>query len=290
MNPSALLQFLISGINLGCIYAAIGLGLFVVYSVTRVLNLAQGEFVMLGGMLTVSLLNIGMPLLSALLIAVIISAAIGAFLYQFIIYPARNSSGATFVFLTAGFAFATQGIALLVWGWEYRGMPNFLDTPNINLWGATIFGQTPWIVGTTLAMVLGLFFFFGHTIQGKALRACADQPLGARLVGINPEKMALFAFVLAAGLGAVAGAVITPLAMTSYGIGLPLTVKGMLAAFVGGLNRAEGVILGGMVLGLAEAFSAGLMPSAYHNVIALGVLIVVFLCRPRGLVTVSSGA
>ncbi len=290
MNPSALLQFLISGINLGCIYAAIGLGLFVVYSVTRVLNLAQGEFVMLGGMLTVSLLDIGMPLLSALLIAVIISAAIGAFLYQFIIYPARNSSVATFVFLTAGFAFALEGIALLVWGWEYRGIPNFLSTPNINLWGATIFGQTPWIVGTTLAMVLGLFFFFGHTIHGKALRACADQPLGARLVGINPEKMALFAFVLAAGLGAVAGAVITPLAMTSYGIGLPLTVKGMLAAFVGGLNRAEGVILGGMVLGLAEAFSAGLMPSAYHNVIALGVLIVVFLCRPRGLVTVSSGA
>lgn len=290
MNTSALLQFLISGVNLGCIYAAIGLGLFVVYGVTRVLNLAQGEFVMLGGILTVSLLDMGMPLLTALLIAVIVSAAIGAFLYQFIIYPARNSPGSTFVFLTAGFAFAIEGIALLIWGWEYRGMPNFLDTPNIHLWDATIFGQTPWVVGTTLAMVMGLFFFFGHTIHGKALRACADQPLGAKIVGINPERMALFAFVLAAGLGAVAGAVITPLAMTSYSIGIPLTVKGMLAAFVGGINRAEGVILGGMVLGLAEAFSAGLMPSAYHNVIALVILIVVFLFRPRGLVTASSGA
>lgn len=289
MNPSALLQFLISGINLGCIYAAIGLGLFVVYSVTRVLNLAQGEFVMLGGMMTVGFMDIGIPLLSALLITVIISAAIGAFLYQFIIYPARHSSGSTFVFLTAGFAFALEGIVLLVYGWEYHGIASFLNTPNINLQGATIFGQTLWIVGTTLAMVFGLFFFFGHTIYGKALRACADQPLGARIVGINPERMALFAFILAGGLGAVAGAVITPLTMTSYNIGLPLTVKGMLAAFVGGLNKAEGVILGGMVLGLAEAMSAGLMPSAYHNVIALVVLIVVFLCRPRGLVTVSSG-
>ena len=288
MNPSALLQFLISGINLGCIYAAIGLGLFVVYSVTRVLNLAQGEFVMLGGMLTVSFLRMGIPLLPTLLLAVAIAAFVGAFLYQVIIYPARNSSGSTHVFLTAGFAFTLEGIALLVWGWGDRGLPNFLNSPNIHIWGATIFGQTPWIVVSTLIMVIGLFLFYSRTIQGKALRACADQPLGAKIVGISTEKMALFSFILAAALGAISGAVITPLTMTSYGVGLPLTVKGMLAAFIGGLSKAEGVIVGGIVLGLAEAMSAGLMPSGYYEVIALSALIIVFLCRPRGLVTTAS--
>lgn len=283
LDLSAILQFFISGVNLGCIYAAIGLGLFVVYGVTGVLNLAQGEFVMLGGMLTVAFYTAGTALVPSLLMAVIIVALVGAMLYRLIIYPARNSSGSTLVFLTLGFAFATEGIALSVWGWEFKSLPSFWGSPNIQLWGATIFGQTPWVVGTTLLLVIGLFFFFGHTIHGKALRACADEPLGARTVGISTDQMALFSFVLAASLGAVVGAVITPLTMTGYGVGMPLTIKGLLAALVGGINRAEGVILGGMALGMAEAISAGLMPSGYHGVIALGILIVVFLSRPRGL-------
>ena len=283
MDFSSVLQFLISGLTLGCIYAALGLGLFVVYGVTRVLNLAQGEFVMLGGMITVSFHAMGTPLLPSIVLAVTITALSGAILYRFIIYPARNSAGSTLAFLTAGFAFAIEGLTLLVWGWEFRSLTNFLGSPNIHLWGATIFGQAPWVVGVTLLMVVGLYLFFGYTVKGKALRACADEPLGAKTVGISTEKMALFSFVLAAGLGAVAGATITPLTMTAYNVGIPLTIKGLLAAFVGGINRAEGVILGGMVLGLAEAMSAGLMSSSYHDVLALGVLLIVFLCRPRGL-------
>ena len=96
-------------------------------------------------------------------------------------------------------------------------------------------------------------------MQGKALRACANEPLGARTMGVNIERMALFSFILAAGLGAVVGAVITPLTMTSYNMGWPLTIKGAMAAFVGGINRAEGVILGGIVLGMIEAVAAGIV-------------------------------
>jgi len=285
LDFSVVLQFLISGVNLGCIYAALGLGFFIVYGVTRVLNLAQGEFVMLGGMLTVSFYAMGISLLPSILLAMIITALAGAVLYRFIIYPARNSSGVTQALLTVGFAFAIEGIALLVWGWEYQSLPNFLDSPNIQFWGATIFGQTPWVVGSTFFMVIGLFLFFGRTIQGKALRACADERLGAKTVGISTERMALFSFILAAILGAVVGAVITPLTMTSYSIGFPLTIKGLLAAFVGGITRVEGVILGGIALGMVEAITAGLMPSGYYGVIALGILIIVFLCRPRGLLS-----
>lgn len=283
MEASTVLQSLISGLTLGCIYAALGLGLYVVYGVTRVLNFAQGEFVMLGGMITVSLCGWGVPLFPAIVVAVFVVSVTGAILYRFIIHPARNASGSVLAFLTVGFAFAVEGLTLLVWGWEYRSLTNFLGSSSIHLWGATIFGQAPWVVGMTILMVAGLYYFFGHTMLGRALRACADEPLGARTVGISPERMGLLAFVIAAALGAVAGATITPLTMTAYNVGIPLTIKGLLAAFVGGMHRAEGVIVGGLLLGLTEALSAGLMPSGYHEAIALSILLIVFLVRPRGL-------
>jgi len=290
LDFSTALQIFFSGLNLGSIYTALGLGFFVVYSVTRVLNLAQGEFVMLGGMLTVSFYTMGIPLPASIALAVVITGLVGAGFYRFIIYPARNASGATKVFLTLGFSFIIEGVALRVWGWEFRILPAFLDTPSIQLWGATIFGQTPWVIGITLLMVIGLFLYFGRTIQGKALRACANEPLGARLMGISIERMALFSFILAAGLGAVVGALITPLTMTSYSMGLPLAAKGLLAAFVGGITRAEGVILGGFIYGMIEAITAGVIPGGYHNAIAPLILVVIFLSRRRGLlVTAGKG-
>lgn len=283
MDFSVALQIFFCGLNLGCIYTALGLGFFVIHSVTRVLNLAQGEFVMLGGMLTVSFYTMGIPLVLSILLAVIITSLAGAGLYKFIIYPARRASGVIKIFLTLGFAFAIEGIALRVWGWEFRSLPAFFNSPSIQLWEATIFGQTPWVIGVTLLMVIGLFLFFGRTIQGKALRACANEPLGARMMGISTERMALFSFILAAGLGAVVGALITPLTMTSYSMGLPLTAKGLLAAFVGGITRAEGVILGGLVFGMIEAITAGVIPGGYHNAIAPLILVLIFLGRRRGL-------
>jgi branched-chain amino acid transport system permease protein len=283
LDFSAALQIFFSGLNLGCIYTALGLGFFVVHSVTRVLNLAQGEFVMLGGMLTVGFYTGGMPLAPSILVAVLITTLVGAGLYKFILYPARRTSGATKVFITLGFAFVVEGVALRIWGWEYSSLPAFFNSPSLQFWQATMFGQTPWVIGVTLVMVIALFLFFGRTIQGKALRACANEPLGARVMGISIERMALFSFMLAAGLGAVVGAVITPLTMTSYSMGLPLTAKGLLAAFVGGITRAEGVILGGLVFGMIEAITAGLIPGGYHNVIAPLILVLIFLGRRRGL-------
>jgi len=286
LDFTAALQILFSGVNLGSIYTALGLGFFVIYSVTRVLNLAQGEFVMLGGMLTVSFFTMGVPLVPAVILAVVITALVGAGLYRFIIYPARRHSHLTHLLLTVGFAFMVQGAALLIWGWDFRSMPAFFDTPSFQVGGATIFGQSPWVFGVTIVMVILLFLFFGRTIQGKALRACANEPLGARMMGVKIERMAMISFMLAAGLGAVVGAMITPLTMTSYSMGWPLTIKGILAAFVGGINRAEGVIVGGVVLGMIEAVTAGLVPGGYHNVIAPAALIMVLLLRPRGLLSV----
>ena len=290
MDSATALQIFFSGLNLGSIYTALGLGFFVVYSVTRVLNLAQGEFVMLGGMLTVSFHKLGVPLVPSILLAIAITSLVGAGLYRFIMLPARSASGSTRVFLTLSFAFIIEGVALLIWGWEYRSLPAFLDTPSLQLGGATIFGQTPWVIGVTGGMVIALFIFFNRTMMGKALRACASEPLGARLMGISIDRMAVFSFTLAAGLGALVGAIITPLTMTSYSMGLPLMAKGLLAAFVGGITRVEGVILGGFVFGMVEAITAGVIPGGYHNAIAPLILVIIFLSRRRGLlVTAGKG-
>jgi branched-chain amino acid transport system permease protein len=287
LHLSTALQIFFSGLNLGSIYTALGLGLFVIYSVTRVLNLAQGEFVMLGGMLTVNFYTSGVPLFPAILLAVIITAAVGAAMYRSVIYPARRASGATKVFLTLSVSFAIEGIALRVWGWQYQSLPAFMNTPSLHIQDATIFGQTPWVIGITAAMVVGLLLFFGRTIQGKALRACANEPMGARLMGISIERMGLFAFILAAGVGAVVGALITPLTMTSFNMGLPLAAKGLLAAFVGGITRPEGVVLGGFIYGMIEAITAGVIPGGYHNVIAPLVLVIIFVARRRGILVTS---
>ena len=281
---SELVQYLISGISQGSIYAIAGLGFFIVYSVTRVINFTQGEFVMLGGMFTVTFYTMGIPLLPAIILAVIITGAIGGALYGLLMYPARRASPITLILLTIGAAIVMEGIAQQAWGLETRSMPYFLDTPSLDILGATMFGQTPWIVGTALLMVIGLFLFFEHTLLGKALRSCADNPLGARMVGISVERMALVSFLLAAILGAVAGAVMVPQIMVSVHSGIPLAIKGLLAAFIGGLGRAPGVIAGGLALGIAEAMAAGFIDSGLRDAIALGLLVAILLWRRGGLI------
>ncbi|MDP2662377.1 MAG: branched-chain amino acid ABC transporter permease [Dehalococcoidia bacterium] len=278
-----LLQFTIGGLGTGAIYAIVGLGFMIVYSVTRVVNFAQGEFVMIGGMLTSLLYAAGMPLLPAMFIAVVGAVLLGALIQRGIIHPARNASTVTLILLTFGISIVVRGIALLLWKTDPHSFPSFSGTKSIALGGAVFQPQTLWIVGTLAVLSVGLYLFFDKTMRGKAFQACAINPTAARIMGIKVETMALLAFALAAGMGAVAGIVTTPLTTTSYDIGIPMAVKGFVAALVGGLNRIEGVLLGGIVLGVLESLAAGLISSGFKDAIALVVLILVLVFRPGGL-------
>ena len=283
MNFDQFLQLVLSGISVGAIYAVVGLGFMIIYSVTRVVNFAQGEFVMLGGMITALLHAANLPVPVAAACAIAITVIIGIIIQRVVVHPARRASVVTLILLTFGASVVIRGVALLIWGTDPKSFPPFSGTKPISISEAVVAPQALWVLGVGIALAIALHLFFEYTVPGKAVRACAIDSWAASLMGISPEKMALFAFALAAGMGAIAGIVMTPWTTSSYGIGIPMSVKGFVAALAGGLDRIDGVVVGGFALAILESLSAGLLPSGYKDGIALFILMLVLFFRPGGL-------
>lgn len=279
------LQILISGIAVGSLYAIVALGLMIVESVTRYLNFLAGTYVMLGGMVTVTFVEAGVPLVPAILLTLVIVCLGNAVVWRVAVYPlqVQRASGLTVLMVLLGVATFTEGLAYLVWGWQPRDLDSFFSG-TFHIFGATVFAQVPEIIIVTLLMILGVYLLLDRTFLGKSMRACADRPVAARLMGISPLAMSLAAFTLAAFLSTLAGAIITPWTTASYIMGFPLTIKGFIAANVGGLTRAEGVIAGALALGILEQGAAGYLPAGYKDAIALGVFLLILLVRPTGVI------
>lgn len=284
-----IVQLIVSGISVGAIYAVVGLGFMIVYTVTRVVNFTQGEFVMLGGMLTAILSQSGLPLPAAMAMAVATTIIVGLTIHRVVIYPARRASVVTLILLTFGASVVIRGVALLLWGTNPKSFPPFSGTTPVHILQAVIAPQALWVLGVGLALAAALFAFFEYTYPGKALRAAAVNPWAARIMGINPDKMALFAFGLAAAMGAIAGIVMTPWTTSSYSIGIPMSVKGFVAALAGGLDRIEGVVLGGFALAIFESLAAGLLSSGFKDSIALFIMMFLLFFRPGGLLASAEG-
>ncbi len=276
-------QYAVTGLTVGSIYALVALGFVTVYSVTGVINFAQGEFVMLGAMLATTFIQAGAPLPVAALLAVAGAALVGAAIHEIALRPAwRRVSAIGMIMITIGAATAVRGIALLAWGTDPRPMPAFTPGPPIELAGAVVTRQALWVVATTAVVLAALYVFFQTTALGRALRACAVNPLAARLVGISPRRMALASFVLSGAVGALGGVVLAPITFATYDMGLMLGLKGFVGAVLGGLANPPGAVAGGLILGLLEA-AATPISSAYKDALAFVVLIVVMLARPGGL-------
>ncbi len=278
-----ILQYIVSGITVGSIYAVIALGFVVIYNVTGIINFAQGEFVMLGAMMAVNLQRNNVPLPLAIVAAVVFTTAVGAVLERLAIRPARNASVVALIIITIGASIAIRGISLIVWGPDPWSLRPFSGDEPIVVSGAAIAPQTLWVVGTTALVLVGLFAFFEWTLMGKAVRACAINRSAARLMGISPTMMALFCFAISAGIGAIGGVVMAPMTMASYDMGAMLSLKGFVAAIIGGLTNTPGAVVGGLLLGILESLSAGLISSGYKDAMALVVLFVVLLLRPAGI-------
>ena len=279
-----LLQYLVSGLTTGAIYALIALGFVTIHNVTGVINFAQGESAMLGALLLVSLRgSLGLPLVPAFLLAVVLVALVGVAMHRLVIRPARNASPITLIIITIGASIAIRGAALVIWGTDSYPLPAFSPGPPIRLGGAMLRTQSLWVLGMMLASVLGLYLFFQRTLLGKALRACAVNRLAARLMGINQDQMAALSFALGGALGGVAGAVIAPITYATYDMGAMLGLKGFVAAIIGGLTSMPGAVAGGLLLGVLETAGAGLISSGAKDAIAFGILLLVLLIRPSGL-------
>ncbi len=284
VSSQQVLQFLITGITNGSIYALIALGFVVIYSVTSVINFAQGEFAMLGALMAVSLITAGLPQGLALVAAVIGVGILAAVLYRVGLRPARDASPLTLIIITIGAALAIRGVALVVWGTDPYQMAPFTVGSPLQVGGAVIRLQSLWVLGTTLVLQPLLNLFFTRTMLGRSLRACAVNRLAARLMGIRTDRMALLAFGLSGAVGALGGVIIAPIIFATYDMGLMLSLKGFVAAVMGGLVNYPAAVAGGFLLGILESLGAGFISSGYKDAIAFIALFIILLSKPRWLV------
>ena len=278
-----LVQYLLSGVTIGAIYALVALGFSIIFNASHVINFAQGEFVMIGVMTTVSLIGAGLPLPLAIVAAIIVSALMGLALEKFAVEPARAAPVVTLIIITIGASIFLRGLATLVWDKKLHTLPPFSGNRPIEIAGASLLPQSLWVLGVTLAIVFALSFFFGRTLLGKAILATSHQRLAAQLVGINVRHVLFISFGLSAALGAIAGILIAPITLTSWDVGIMLGLKGFAAAVLGGLGSGPGAVLGGLILGIAETLSAGYISSAYKDVIAFVLMLAVLFFMPSGL-------
>jgi len=279
-----LLQLLFTGLTLGSIYSIIALTLVTTFNVTGILNLAQGEFVVIGALSAVSLQGTGMPMMAIFIVSVILVAILGGLLERLTIYRARGASSLSMLIITIGLSISLRGLALLIWGTETYSLPAFSKGGSLTLGGATLNPQSIWIFALVAVTLASLYGFFEHTFWGKAVKASVYNPTGARLQGINLNTISFLAFVGAGGLGAAAGVSIGPITMVTYDMGFMLGVKGFVAATIGGLSNVGGAVIGGILLGLLESFSSGLISSGLKDAISMIILLGVLLIRPDGII------
>ncbi|AKH20662.1 branched-chain amino acid ABC transporter permease [Sedimenticola thiotaurini] len=280
-----ILQFLLTGITVGSTYALVGLGFAIIYNASDVVNFSQGEFVMIGAMSAVALSagDSGLPLWAAALGAVLITTLVGMALQRFAIAPARGASVVTTIIITIGASIFLRGVALLVWGKDLFALPPFSGDAPIQVGNATVLPQSLWVMGGAAVLVFGAQHFFTHTTLGKAILACSCNKTAAHLVGINVSIMLLVAYGLSAALGAMAGILVAPITFASYDTGVMLGLKGFSAAILGGMGNPMGAVAGGLLLGLIESLSAGLISSGYKDAIGFIILLLVLFFRPSGL-------
>src|SRR5918998_1307192 len=277
------LQFLISGLTVGAVYALVALGFTLIYNASDVVNFAQGEFVMLGGMVTVFAAAAGVPLPLAAVLAIATAVAAGLLLHRLAIEPARGASAVTLIIITIGASILLRGIAQIVFDKQFHKLPPFTGDTPIDIFGAAVQPQSFWVMGGAAVVVLTLYLFLERTVLGKAVLATAANRLAARLVGINTSTVMALAFGGSAAIGAIAGILITPITLTSYDVGTLLALKGFAAAMLGGMGNPLGAVAGGLLLGLLEAFGAGYISSTYKDAFAFLVILIVLFVAPQGL-------
>ena len=276
-------QYLLSGLTTGAIYALVALGFAIIYNASHVINFAQGEFVMIGGMAAAAAFDAGLPLPLAVVVSLGAATLIGLLLERLAVEPARGASVVTLIIITIGASILLRGLATIVWDKRIHALPAFSGEAPIAIGGATLLPQTLWVLGATVVTVAALWWFFNRTLTGSAILAVSHNRFAAQLMGISVRRVLLVSFGLSAALGALAGVLIAPIAFTAWDVGVMLGLKGFAAAMLGGIGSGPGAIAGGLALGLIEALGAGYLSSAYKDVFAFVILLAALVFLPNGL-------
>lgn len=282
---ASLPQCLVNGLTRGSIYALIAIGFTIIYNATDIINFAQGEFAMLGALIAVTLAGPAchLPLFLAVPGAALSVVALAALFERVTIHPLKSPSVINLIIITIGGSILFKGAAMLVWGKDDLMLPAFSGTGAIHLGSAALEPQSLWVWGATLVAVVLLHEFYSRTITGKALRACAHNPVASSLMGINVRKMVLLTFAFSGGLGALAGVIVAPIIFANYLMGGLIGLKGFCAAILGGMGSIYGAVIGGLLIGILESLFGTHVSSGYMDAFAFVVMLAVLFIRPRGI-------
>lgn len=280
---SQFLQFLFSGVTVGSTYALAALGFTLIYNASNVINFAQGEFIMLGGMLAVFFSHLGLPLPVVLLLSVLLPALVGIIVEKVAIEPVKGAETVALIIITIGASLVIRGGVQIWLGKNTHSLAPFSGDTPIEIFGATLVPQSLWVLGVTALVVIILWYFFTHTLTGKAMLATSFNRTAAELVGINTNWVLFMSFAMAAALGAIGGILVTPITLTSFDVGIMLGLKGFVAAVVGGMGNGIGAVLGGLLVGVLEAMGAGYISSAYKDAVPFVLILLILFFMPRGL-------
>jgi branched-chain amino acid transport system permease protein len=286
MSLSAFLQFVFSGLTSGAVYAFVALAFSVTFSSSGIVNFAQGQFVMLGGMVAASLhAGFDVPVLPAMMLGVAAAGIAGLVMGAGFILPMLRLGEFTLILITLGLSIVFEAVALIVWGTDPLALSSLIDAEPLRVGGASLTIDSVIIIAMIFVTLTGYQLFARFTRWGRAMRATSIDPSVAASLGVNVSLTIVLAFVLSAVFGGLAGVLLTPLISTGAQTGLLMTLKGFTAAVLGGMGSPIGSVAGGFLLGMIEAMTTGFISSTYQNAIALTLLILFLMVRPEGLFT-----
>jgi branched-chain amino acid transport system permease protein len=278
------MQFLYSGLTSGSIYALVALGFNIIYNTTGLINFAQGEFVMLGGMMIYTLFTaLGLPFYTAFPLAVVTAFMVGILFERVFINLMREKNDIKLINVTIAASIILRDAAMHIWGRDTLAVGEFIPVTSIHMPGGVISSQSIMVIAIGAAVALCLNLFLKRNKYGRAMRACFDDMTAAGICGINVIMVRIYSFGVAAAVGAVAGVVISPITFVTYDDGLMIGLKGFAAAILGGLGNFWGAVAGGILLGILESFSASVLPSGYKDAIAFMVILLILFVKPAGL-------
>ncbi len=286
MTLSQLVQGIIGGLAIGCIYSLIALGITMIIRATEILHFAQGELMMIGSMAGLSAMRAADLPFFAVLIIGMIGGGVAAVVIELSIYRTLRSLRVPLINVvvsTLGVSLILQNAARLIWGSEPLRYPSLFAIRGVQIGGFAISPQLIWIVLLGFAMMASLQLFFRYTRLGIAMQAAAQDPEAALLMGVSVKKTTTFTFLIAGVMAGAAGVLLGSLFFASFNMGFLTGIKAFVAATLGGLGSLTGAMLGGILFGLIETFSGVLISTAYKDAVGMILLIAILLLAPSGL-------
>lgn len=278
------IQLLVTGITVGSIYSLIALGYVTIYRTSRIVNMAQGAFVMFGGFFAYSLLSeIGLPYWLSAILSIACTVILSAVMYLLVLRPLVKISLVSIILATMALSILFENFALLRYGGYGKGLPAFTGDKALFIGKVAVFPQSLWVIGLMIVVLIGLWLLTNRTRVGKQMTATANDPGAASLSGVSTGRMIILAFGISAAIGALGGIAVTPISSTNYLSGGIYALSGFVAAILGGWGSSAGAVVGGLALGIIQSLITGFLPAGYQDAIAYAILILVLYFRPSGL-------